>query len=264
MNRRKNGTWTRSNSRGRPTLLARHLIPLAVLACLLLAQGCVTSSQAPAKEGPNLAEMKALTPPPVTPVPGAGGMPVSEAPNGSIWQAKSRSLFQDLKAGKIGDVVTITVSEESKASKVATTTASKDKTFGGEFTFSGVGSGSTASNKKGAAAFGPYSGSFNNGFAGEGTTSKTDSMTAYMTATVIDVLPNGNLFIRGSRWTKVNNEMQQIIVEGVIRPEDISRSNTVLSQNVAEAKIFFVGKGPVTQQQKPGWMMQVLDAISPF
>ena len=83
-------------------------------------------------------------------------------------------------------------------------------------------------------------------------------MTAYMTATVIDVLPSGNLLIRGSRWTKVNDELQQIVLEGVVRPVDISTNNTVLSQNVAEAKIYLLGKGPVTQYQKPGWLGQIL------
>lgn len=242
--------------------IGRGLLSIAAVAFLLsVGAGCVTTTK-PANEGPNLQELRALQPPPATPVPQAGGMPTSEAPTGSLYQANARSLFQDLKARKIGDVVTITVSEESNASKAATTSASKDKTFAGEFTFDGV-SGSSGK-KKGAAAFGPYSGTFGHSFKGDGSTTKTDSMTAYMTATVVDVLPNGNLFIRGSRWTKVNNEMQQIIVEGVIRPTDISRSNTVLSQNVAEAKIFFVGKGPVTQQQKPGWVGQILDAISPF
>jgi flagellar L-ring protein precursor FlgH len=111
---------------------------------------------------------------------------------------------------------------------------------------------------------GPYNGSFSSAFNGNGTTSQADTMTAYITATVIDVLPNGNLVIRGSRWTKVNDEMQQIVLEGVVRPIDITNTNTVLSQNVAEAKIFLLGKGPVTQYQKPGWLGQVWDFISPF
>ena len=99
---------------------------------------------------------------------------------------------------------------------------------------------------------------------GDGATSQTDSMTAYMTATVVDILPSGNFLIRGSRWTKVNDELQQIVLEGVIRPADINSNNTVLSQNVAEAKIFLLGKGPVTQYQKPGWLGQLWDFVSPF
>ena len=133
----------------------------------------------------------------------------------------------------------------------------------GQFTFAGVGLG-TGATPKGAVSLGPYSGSAQKAFTGTGQTNQQDSMTAYMTATVVDVLSNGNMVIRGSRWTKVNDEMQQIVLEGIVRPADIGRDNTVLSQNVAEAKIFLVGKGPVSQHQKPGWLCQVLDFVSPF
>ena len=116
----------------------------------------------------------------------------------------------------------------------------------------------------GAVSFGPYNTSFNRTFTGTGSTSQAGSVTAYMTATVVSVLPNGNLVIRGTRWTKVNDELQQIVLEGVVRPVDISNTNTVLSQDVAEAKIFMLGKGPVAQYQKPGWLEQIWNVISPF
>jgi flagellar L-ring protein precursor FlgH len=202
--------------------------------------------------------------PKLLPMPEAGPQPATLASTGAIWNPASGSLFADVRAAKIGDVVTITVSETSAASKASATSAQKAKTFTGSFSFAGLGLGSGGNNTKGAFSFGPYNGSTNSTFAGTGATSQNDSMTAYMTATVTDVLPNGNLVIRGSRWTKVNDELQQIVLEGVVRPADISRDNTVLSQNVAEAKIFLLGKGPVAQQQKPGWLQQIFDAVSPF
>jgi len=201
------------------------------------------------------------------PMPAAGPAPSSLAPSGSLWAANSGSLFADVRAAKIGDVLTITVSETSSASKASATAAQRAKTYQGSLTFGGVGAGSGGggvNSPKGAFSFGPYNGNFASTFNGQGSTSQTDSMTAYMTATVVDVLPNGNLLIRGSRWTKVNDEMQQIVLEGVVRPVDIDRNNTVLSQNVAEAKIFLLGKGPVAQNQKPGWLLQILDFVSPF
>jgi len=207
---------------------------------------------------------KPVMSPKSVPLPEAGPQPASLAPTGSLWAPASGSPFADLKAAKVGDIVTITVSETSAASKASATANSKAQSFSGSLTFAGVGAGSQVSSPRGALAIGPYNGSFNKTFNGTGATSQTDSMTAYMTATVIDVLPNGNLVIRGSRWTKVNDEMQQLVVEGVVRPVDISRNNTVLSQNVAEAKIYLLGKGPVAQVQKPGWLGQVLDFISPF
>ena len=239
------------------------LVPVLLLVAL---SGCVTTNgQTPS---PSAAPPSLAPPAPqlLSPMPPPGPQPISRASTGSLWHDNTTSLFQDVKAHKIGDIVTITVSEESSASKAATTTASRDKSFSGQFNFSGMGlnpSGSSV-NSKNAASFGPYSGTFSNGFKGDGATSKTDSMTAYMTATVTEVLPNGNLVIRGSRWTKVNNEMQQIVLEGVVRPNDVTRTNTVLSQQIAEAKIFFVGKGPVSQAQKQGWLGQLFELINPF
>ncbi len=229
------------------------------LVCLF---GCVTTNGNSQSSAP-LAPRPALIPMPQGQVPALSTAAVREAPSGSLWNESSSSLYQDLKAKKVGDIVTITVSEESKGTKEATTKTGKDKSLQGSLSFSGVTAGNMTS-PVGAFSFGPYQGSFKNDFAGKGATSRTDSISAYMTATVVDVMPNGNLVIRGSRWTKVNEEMQQTILEGVVRPSDITRNNTVLSQNIADAKIFLVGKGPVTNQQKPGWLGQVIDAILPF
>jgi len=205
----------------------------------------------------------AQQPPLVTPIvnaPPAAAIPPQ--PTGSLWSEGSRSLFRDIKAQEIGDVITITVVEQSTGSKQAATNTNRNSNLSGSFKFDGVNTGNTTG--AGALSFGPYEAQFTNTFKGTGSTSRTDSMAAYMTATVVDKLPNGNLVIRGSRWTKVNNDMQQIILEGVIRPVDVTRNNTVLSQNIADAKIFLVGKGPLAKQQKPGWLGQVVDFISPF
>lgn len=248
---------------------SRGLAGMLTTACLMaLLAACVTT-QNPTVSGPALpgtASGGAPPPPPVAPLPppslANGPRPVQDTPGGSLWTEASGSLFKDIKANKVGDILTITVSEESKASKEAQTDTSRAKDLSYAAKFSGM---TTGSNKLVPSVdAGTLTGNFSNKTAGQGSTSKTDSMTAYMTATVVDVLPNGNLIIRGSRWTKVNNEMQQIILEGVVRPNDITRSNTVLSQNIADAKIFFEGKGPLTQHQKPGWLMQLFDKVTPF
>jgi flagellar L-ring protein precursor FlgH len=188
-----------------------------------------------------------------------------EVATGSLWNEKSGSLFEDHRARKVGDILTITVVEESKGTKEASTKTNKDKSLGGSFSFDGVSAGSSGtSSPVGSFSLGKYQGQFNNEFAGKGATSRTDSMSAYMSATVVDVLPNGNLMIRGARWTKVNDEMQQTILEGIVRPIDITRNNTIQSQNIAEAKIFLVGKGPVSKHQKPGWLSQFFDVVNPF
>ncbi|MCU0572546.1 MAG: flagellar basal body L-ring protein FlgH [Syntrophobacteraceae bacterium] len=250
----------------KPSLSTSSKNRIAGVAALVLAlfsglAGCATAPQAP----PTV-----LAPPPPPPMTQAQMAPVQaqatrEAPTGSVWNESSGSLFRDHRARKVGDILTITVVEESKGTKEASTKANKDKSLDGSFKFGGVSAGNSGANSPvGAFSFGPYQGQFKNDFTGKGSTSRTDSMTAYMTATVVDVLPNGNLLIRGSRWTKVNDEMQQTILEGIVRPIDISRNNTIQSQQIAEAKIFLVGKGPVSKHQKPGWLSQFIDAVNPF
>lgn len=200
-----------------------------------------------------------------TPLPAAGAPPASLEPTGSLYRQGGESLFSDIKAHRIGDLVTITVSENSSGSNTAATTTDRTSTSQGSIGFSGVGIGAAGiANPKGAFSFGPYNTSFARTYKGDGSTSRTDTVSAYMTATVVAVQPNGNLVIRGTRWTKVNDELQQIVLEGVVRPVDISDSNTVLSQDVADAKIFMLGKGPVSHYQKPGWLEQIWDVISPF
>jgi len=240
---------------------AIRYISTALLVLILSGCAAIKSNKDPAA---SFTSPKQWSSPKPLPLPEAGPQPASLAPTGSLWAPLSGSLFADLKASKVGDIVTITVSETSAGSKASATTNAKAQNFTGSLTFGGVGIGSGVSSPKGALSIGPYNGAFNKTFTGTGATSQTDSMTAYMTATVMDVLPNGNFLIRGSRWTKVNDELQQIVLEGVIRPADINTNNTVLSQNVAEAKIYLLGKGPVTQYQKPGWLGQLWDFISPF
>jgi flagellar L-ring protein FlgH len=242
-------------------LAAIRFISAALL--VLILSGCA-GTKANKDPSSSLHAPQPVSSPKSLPLPEAGPRPSSLAPTGSLWAASSGSLFADLKASKVGDIVTITVSENSTGSKASATNASKAQNFTGSLSFGGVGVGAGVSKPTGALAVGPYNGSFTKTFGGTGATSQTDTMTAYMSATVIDVLPSGNFLIRGSRWTKVNDELQQIVLEGVIRPADINTNNTVLSQNVAEAKIYLLGKGPATQYQKPGWLGQVWDFISPF
>jgi flagellar L-ring protein precursor FlgH len=182
-------------------------------------------------------------------------------PTGSLWTRTSGSMFDDNKARQVGDILTITVAEESEAANQANTNTSRGNSYTGSLGVPGL----TVNGKK---MLNPtnfsFDASMNSQFDGSGTTNRANTMSAVMTATVVEVLPNGNLYIRGSRWTKVNNELQQIVLEGVVRPMDVTRSNTVLSQNIADARIYFVGEGQVSRKQKPGWLGQLIDVLSPL
>ena len=227
----------------------------AVGAMLVLATACVTTN-APVLPGPPATAMisPAAVPPPA-PLPPQG------ASTGSLWTSNTPNFWQDVKAHRVGDIVTITVSEKAEASKKGSTKTGRTKDMSADFSFAGLTSGDKMildTVKSG------YQGKFDTNFSGTGAATRSDSMATFMTATIVEVLPSNNFVIRGARWTKVNEEMQQIVLEGVIRPTDITRNNQVLSQNIADAKIFFSGKGPVSNQDKPGWFMRFFDAVNPF
>ena len=101
-------------------------------------------------------------------------------------------------------------------------------------------------------------------FDGSGSTTRKENLNATITAKVVDVLPNGNLLIEGRRNVKVNNEDQVILIEGTVRPKDISTDNVVNSSYVADARITYTGKGIISDRQSPGWLMNLVDKIWPF
>ncbi|QCQ22692.1 flagellar basal body L-ring protein FlgH [Desulfoglaeba alkanexedens] len=237
--------------------LGLRLAGLAMAAMIF--SGCASIGGMGPGDGPKgPAQPSLLEPPPIA----AQEDREPAIPSGSLWSRRDDSPFQDIKARKVGDIVTIMVSEQSKASKSASTDTGRKRELTAEGEFLGL----STPTKTILRPLNPFDFDFkvDNTFEGDGRTSKSDTMSAYMTATVVQILPNGNMVIRGSRWTKVNDELQEIILEGIIRPMDISRDNTILSQNIAEAKIFFVGKGPVTRHQKPGLLGRLIDLLLPY
>jgi flagellar L-ring protein precursor FlgH len=183
--------------------------------------------------------------------------------NGSIWQASSRSMTEDFKAFQRGDIITIIISETSSASKQANTNTERTSTVSagipnllGLEKFGMIKNNMDLSNLINATG--------DSKFAGTGSTSRQDNLTATISAKVLDVLANGNLQIEGRRNVKVNDEDQEIVLTGTVRPVDISPNNTVNSIFVADAKISYSGRGVLTDRQSPGWLMNILDKIWPF
>jgi flagellar L-ring protein precursor FlgH len=188
------------------------------------------------------------------------------ADKSSLWQdMESRDLFQDLRAYQVGDLVTVNVVETAKASKKANTTSSRESSIDAGITnLLGVESQLhkvAPSNFSNTAMFKT---SLQSSFDGAGSTSRDESMTAYLTARVTRVMPNGSLYIKGTRQVKVNNETQFITLSGIIRREDISPDNTVLSSYIADASIEYTGSGPVSDKQRAGWLGRAVDFVWPF
>ena len=190
--------------------------------------------------------------------------PVQSYSNGSIWQASSIALTEDGKARRVGDIVTIIVTETASASKqAATATGRSSQISAGIPNMLGL-----EESKIITSNFADLSkllnASASSSFDGSGSTSRKETLTATISAKVIDVLPNSNLKIEGRRNVKVNYEDQIVTVKGTIRQRDITAENTINSIYVADAQISYSGEGIITDRQKPGWLMNVLDKLWPF
>lgn len=194
--------------------------------------------------------------------------PTHNYSNGSIWQASSIALTEDGKARRIGDIVTILVTETASASKqAATATGRSSELSAGIPAFMGLeGAGILLNNLGGKEAnlSKLIDASASSKFDGSGSTSRKESLTATISAKVIDVLPNGNLKIEGRRNVRVNNEDQIVTVRGTIRQRDISAENTINSIFIADAQISYSGEGIISDRQKPGWLMNLVDVFWPF
>ena len=179
--------------------------------------------------------------------------------DGSLWsEDRPQSfLFSDFKAGRMGDVVTVRIVESSKGNKNASTKTEKDSSLSTSISaFFGMPSDKLSQASVGAETSEKHDGA--------GSTSRSSELTAVITARIIDVMPNGNLVIDGRREVIVNNETQLLYVTGIVRPEDIGPNNTVLSSYIADAKITYTGTGVVSDKQRVGWFVRLLDKVWPF
>ncbi len=190
--------------------------------------------------------------------------PAEDYSSGSIWQASSSSITDDFKARRKGDIITIVISETASASKEAQTDTSRSTTINaGMPNFMGLESVGVFKNNIGDLSK-LINANVDSEYQGSGSTSRKENLYATISARVVDVIPNGNLLIEGRRYVKVNNENQEIVLEGIVRPRDIAANNTVNSIYVADAKISYTGKGIVSDRQSPGWLMNIVDKLWPF
>jgi flagellar L-ring protein precursor FlgH len=172
-------------------------------------------------------------------------------------------LIEDHKARRRGDTITILIVESASASKQASTDTSRSSSASaGMPNLLGLEKSGSLNSWMDLSKL--INASFDSKFAGSGSTSRKESLTATISAKVMDVLPNGNFQIEGRRNVKVNNEDQSIKVEGTVRPRDIAADNTISSSLIADARITYTGKGIVSDQQSPGWLVNILNKIWPF
>ncbi len=182
----------------------------------------------------------------------------------SLWkESEPKSMYADKKAGAVGDILTIAVQETSSGTKDRSTqTAKKSSIVASIAAFLYSPTASSFLTHKGALP--AISTSQNNSYQGGGTVSADEKIIAMIPVRVVDVLPNHNLVIEGTRETEFGGETQKAVLRGVVRVEDIAPNNTVYSYNVADATIKFVGKGPLSDSEKRGWFTTLWDKLTPF
>lgn len=213
----------------------------------------------------------ATTPAPVVEaVPGAapetpGGMymkvPASE---GSIFTGGNALLFSDQRAKRVGDTIIVDIVENTSSKMDANTDISRESTTEAKIPYS---AGFLDALKDSNSRFDPANiiiSSTKNDFKGKGTSDRKGQITASIGSSVVNVLPNGNVVIQGTREMTVNNETQYINVSGVVRPEDIGSDNHVKSTYLADSKIVYSGTGVLADKQRPGWLARLFDKFWPF
>jgi flagellar L-ring protein precursor FlgH len=184
----------------------------------------------------------------------------------SLWH-DTASLYEDVKARRLNDLVTIRVIENISGSGKADTNTGRESTLdAGVDNLFGAPLNFNFENFWGHGyAFSPTAkGSMKDDFKGTGETTREGKLIGTITAKVVEVMPNGNLVLESRKEITINNEKQFLVLKGMIRPDDVASDNTVLSSKVADAQVYFVGKGVVHDKQSPGWLVRILDKVWPF
>lgn len=249
----------------------RRVAPIAVLLGTLglTSLACVETSM---REGREPMDYGAVEP-----------RPLARATEGSIWRGNTQSgsfLFYDEKASQLGDLVTVVIVEQTRAQGDAKTETESERTTDASLS-SDVGFQKLISSpvrgllrifgfddpgttREAGAGVNFVQSGMTNEFTGEGMTSRSGTFTGVVTCRVIGVLPNGILHIRGRRSVVVNHEAQYISLEGLVRREDLTIENHVLSNSVAEMRLAYDGIGVLDDKQRPGWMTRLIDWVYPF
>ena len=187
---------------------------------------------------------------------------VSYNPN-SLWRNGSRSFFKDQRAHQIGDLLTVTVNITDQANFANETQRSRSATEDSGIT-AFLGSALLGSNSRTALPGRFLTADSASGTDGKGTIVRQETLQTNVAAVVTQVLPNGNLVVEGRQEIRVNYEKRELIVAGIVRPEDIQSDNTIDSSKIAQARIAYGGHGEISDLQQPRYGSQVMDVLLPF
>jgi flagellar L-ring protein precursor FlgH len=188
--------------------------------------------------------------------------PASYNPN-SLWRNGSRAFFKDQRAHQVGDILTVKVNINDTAQFQDQTQITRTSTEdSGISNFLGA---NTIVNPAKAVLPGTIIAADSNSQSNaNGSINRTDQLVTNVAAVVTQLLPNGNLVIEGKQEIRLNSEMRELLVAGVVRPEDIESDNTIDLPKIAEARVAYGGKGTLSNIQEPRYGQQALDLLLPF
>ena len=242
---------------------------IAILAALALSLGACTAVDRLANVGKAPA-LSAIEDPTAQPgykpvrMPMPDPVPAAFAAN-SLWRQGSRAFFKDQRAARIGDLVTVRVRVTDRAQFDNQTKRSRSnaENLGAEnaFGFENKLDKFLPDGAQAGALLGVESDSSS---AGAGSIRRSEQLATNVAAVVTQLLPNGNMVIEGKQEIRVNYEVRELIVAGVVRPEDIEADNTIDSTKIAQARIAYGGRGQITDVQQPRYGQQVMDILLPF
>lgn len=177
------------------------------------------------------------------------------------------TLYGDVKARQVGDLVTVIIEESSAVKREATQESGKGSTGGGKASFQHPTVETTDEVINGPwnkITLPEFSWDLKHNFTGGGQLSSKEDFTSTMSARVLDVLPNGNLLIEGKRTVRLQREHVEVTLSGLVRPKDITSDNTVLSSRLADASIRYDTAGPIVQDQQRGLFLRLVNWLNVF
>jgi flagellar L-ring protein precursor FlgH len=191
--------------------------------------------------------------------------PPAQPQTASLWQSGARAFFKDQRASKVGDIMTVVINIDESAKIDNTTTRSRDNGetagiphfFGLETAVGGIMPDGFDPNKL-------IDMSSTSKSTGSGNVDRKEKIELQVAAIIVDQLPNGNFIIAGKQEVRVNYELRELTVKGIVRPQDVSPSNSINYNQIAEARISYGGRGQITDVQQPRYGQQVLDMVLPF
>ncbi|WP_422126788.1 flagellar basal body L-ring protein FlgH [Thioalkalivibrio sulfidiphilus] len=225
------------------SLKSLRSLSLVLLAGLVLG-GCASVNGVKPGDSP---EFSAVNPP--MPVP-------AEYNNGAIFQASyGTGLFEDYKARRVGDILTVRLAERTQARKSANTSTSKESSVNMPTP--------TVLNRTIPELSTSIEGS--RSFDGAGDSAQSNQLDGSITVMVAEVLPNGNLVVQGEKWIRINQGQEFIRLRGIVRPVDVRADNTILSTQIANAQVAYGGSGTLADSNSPGWLTRFFNSpVWPF